>query len=92
MQNMYNYFGSQLGVSVISEIVTQIVFLRFSVCRNLLILQQIALCRPELLDCQSLISLKSYLTPRTVVLTQAYFTIMWICECSASLSSPPSIL
>jgi hypothetical protein len=84
--NDINYlFGSQLGISTLSQIITQISIVRFSICRNLLIIQQITLLRHELFDSQSLHSIKSSLAPRTVVLTQAYYIVMWICTSSASI-------
>lgn len=92
LQNINYLFGSQLGISTVSEVVTQITVLRFSICRNLLILQQIALSQPELFDSQSLHVIKSSLAPRTVVLTQAYYIVVWICESNASITPSPALL
>ena len=77
-------FSSQLGMSTISKSVTQISNSRFSVCRNLLILQQLALQNSEYHDSKSLHLIKSSLNPRTVVLTQAHYMMKWICELSIS--------
>ncbi|XP_034185245.1 nuclear pore complex protein Nup160 [Osmia lignaria lignaria] len=85
--NINHFLSSQLGISAIAKSVAQITLLRFSICRNLLILQQIILLRPELFDSRSLHSVKSSLAPRTVVLTQAYYVVTWICE-STALSAP----
>ncbi|XP_076180163.1 nuclear pore complex protein Nup160 [Ptiloglossa arizonensis] len=90
--NINHFFGSQLGISAISKSVAQITQLRFSICRNLLILQQMILLRPELFDSRSLHSIKSSLAPRTVVLTQAYYVVTWICESTALPTPAQSLL
>ena len=90
--NVNHLFGSQLGISTMAESVTQISLLRFSICRNLLLLQQIILTRPELFDSRSLHSIKSSLAPRTVVLTQAYYVVIWICESNATCTPSPALL
>ena len=90
--NVSHLFGSQLGMSTMAESVTQITLLRFSICRNLLILQQIILTRPELFDPRSLHSIRSSFAPRTVVLTQAYYVVIWICESNATCTLSPALL
>ncbi|XP_033337859.1 nuclear pore complex protein Nup160 [Megalopta genalis] len=90
--NINHFFGSQLGISAISKSVTQITQLRFSICRNLLILQQMILLRPELFDSRSLHSIKSSLVPRTVALTQAYYVVLWICDSTAMPAPTQSLL
>ncbi|XP_032683313.1 nuclear pore complex protein Nup160 homolog [Odontomachus brunneus] len=85
-------FGSQLGISAVSETITQVALLRFSICRDLLILQQIILQRPELFDSRSLHTIRSSLAPRTVVLTQAYHVVTWICESTATYTPSQSLL
>lgn len=85
-------FSSQLGISTVAESVAQITLVRFSICRDLLILQQIVLSRPEVFDSQVLHSIKSSLAPRTVVLTQAYYVVMWICESTATCTPPQALL
>lgn len=90
--NVSHLFGSQLGISAVSEAVTQIALLRFSICRDLLILQQIILSRPELFDSRSLHTVKSSLAPRTVVLAQAYYVVTWICESTAMYTPSQSLL
>lgn len=81
--NINHFFSSHLGISAISKSVAQITQLRFAICRNLLILQQMILLRPELFDSRSLHSIKSSLAPKTVVLMQAYYVVTWICESTA---------
>ncbi|CAK9826764.1 Nuclear pore complex protein Nup160 homolog [Anthophora retusa] len=90
--NINHFFGSSLGISAISKSVGQITQLRFAICRNLLILQQMILLRPELFDSRSLHSIKSSLAPRTVVLTQAYYVVTWICESTALPMPAQSLL
>ncbi|KAL7295616.1 hypothetical protein TKK_0010980 [Trichogramma kaykai] len=85
-------FGSQLGISMTSEIIIQISLLRFSLCRNLLVLQKLALSRPETLDSETLHSIKSSLIPRTVVLVQAYYVTTWICESNPSVTPSQALL
>lgn len=85
-------FGSQLGISTIAESVSQITLLRFSICRDLLILQQIILTRPELFNSSSLHAIRSSLAPRTVELTQAYFVVIWICGSNATSNLSPALL
>ena len=92
LNSYYCLFRSYLGVSVISETITQISLLKFSICRNLLILQQIILTQTDLFDSQSLHVMKSSLASRTVVLTQAYYIIMWICKCNAFVPVPQGLL
>ena len=92
LHNVSHLFGSQLGISTVSESVSQITLLRFSICRDLLILQQNILARPEVFDPRVLHSIKSSLAPRTVVLTQAYYVVMWICESTATCTPPQALL
>ncbi|XP_076237550.1 nuclear pore complex protein Nup160 [Calliopsis andreniformis] len=90
--NINHFFCSQLGISAISKSIAQITQLRFSICRNLLILQQMILLRPELFDSRSLHSIKSSIAPKTVVLTQAYYVVTWICESTALPTPSQSLL
>ncbi|EFN74716.1 Nuclear pore complex protein Nup160-like protein [Camponotus floridanus] len=90
--NVNHLFGSQLGISAVAETITQIALLRFSICRDLLILQQFILLRPEIFHSSSLHTVKSSLAPRTVVLTQAYYVVTWICESTATYTPSQSLL
>lgn len=91
--NISHLFSSQLGISAITESVSQIALLRFSICRNLLILQQLVLSsRDPSFDPRSLHSIRSSLAPRTVVLTQAYYAVIWICESTASPTPSQTLL
>lgn len=92
--NVSHLFGSQLGISAVAESITQIALLRFSICRDLLMLQQLILLRPEIFNSRSLhiFTIKSSLAPRTVVLTQAYYVVTWICESTATYTPSQSLL
>ncbi|XP_071559183.1 nuclear pore complex protein Nup160 homolog isoform X2 [Temnothorax nylanderi] len=90
--NVSHLFGSQLGISAVAETITQIALLRFSVCRDLLMLQQLILLRPEMFNSRSLHTIRSSLAPRTVVLTQAYYVVTWICESTATYTPSQSLL
>lgn len=92
LHSVSHLFGSQLGISTVSESVAQIALLRFSICRNLLIVQQIVLSRPEVFDSRVLHSIRSSLAPTTVLLTQAYYVVMWICESTATCTPPQALL
>ncbi|XP_015116338.1 nuclear pore complex protein Nup160 homolog [Diachasma alloeum] len=92
MLNLGHLFSSQLGISTIAESVAQIALVRFSICRDLLILQRIVLSRSEAFDSRMLHSIKSSLAPRTVVLTQAYYVVTWISESTASPTPPQALL
>lgn len=52
---------------------------RYSLCRNLLILQQILIEKFDL-PCHLLEDVRSSCMPNTVVFVQAYFVMVWICE------------
>lgn len=90
--NISHLFGSQLGISAVAETITQIALLRFSICRDLLMLQQLILLRPEIFNSRSLHTIRSSLAPRTVVLTQAYYVVTWICESTATYTPSQSLL
>ena len=69
---------------------------RFSICRNMLILQQLLLeCQQKLsysMDSAGVDKIRSILLPRTVVLTQAYYVVMWISETPATVNVASNIL
>lgn len=80
-------FSSHIGISTIAETTRQIAIMRFSLCRNLLLLQQILLQRNE-----ETYELRSRLIPRTVTLIQAYLVMVWICDTPASPVVKPNVL
>ncbi|PSN51838.1 Nuclear pore complex protein 160 [Blattella germanica] len=89
-------YSSTLGVSTIAQSLHQIAIVRFSICRNLLILQQLLLeCHQKLsysMDSAAVDTIRSILLPRTVLLTQAYYVVMWVSETPATVNIASNIL
>lgn len=89
-------YSSNLGVSTIAQSLHQIAVVRFSICRNLLILQQLLLeCHQKLsysMDSAGVDRIRSIILPRTVVLTQAYYVVMWVSETPATANVASNIL
>lgn len=79
-------FKSDTGISLVSESLHQIAVIRYALCRNLLILQQI-LCDSSDLPIDTLEYIRSSCMPETVVFIQAYYVMVWICETS---EAPPT--
>lgn len=79
-------FKSDTGISLVSESLHQIAVIRYALCRNLLILQQI-LCDSSDLPIDTLEYIRSNCMPETVVFIQAYYVMVWICETS---ETPPT--
>lgn len=79
-------FKSDTGISLVSESLHQIAVIRYALCRNLLILQQI-LCDSSDLPIDTLEYIRSNCMPETVVFIQAYYVMVWICETS---EAPPT--
>lgn len=73
-----------------------LLLIRFSICRNLLLLQQLLLeCHQKLsysMDSAGVDTIRSVLLPRAVVLTQAYYVVMWVSETPATATVASSIL
>ncbi|CAL4065945.1 unnamed protein product, partial [Meganyctiphanes norvegica] len=72
--------GGQVGSSIIGAVVAQFARVRLELCRDLLLLQHIALqlgtqCR---LTPENSAQLRSTLVPKTSMLTQAYFALLHI--------------
>ncbi|XP_055383036.1 nuclear pore complex protein Nup160 homolog [Condylostylus longicornis] len=85
-----NLFGSNIGISILSESVRQTSLIRYALCRNLLILQQI------LIDTISLASdvletIRSKFMPEAVVFVQSYYVMIWICERPVNLNHSSSL-
>lgn len=86
-------FGSHIGISTVAETTRQVAVMRFSLCRNLLLLQHIILQLSE--EHSSVIinhELQNRLMPQTVTLIQAYLVMVWICETPASPIVKPNVL
>lgn len=96
MLSVSHLYSSHLGVSTVAQSVHQIAVVRFSICRNLLILQQLLLeCHQKLsysMDSVGVDTIRSVLLPRAVVLTQAYYVVMWVGETPATATVASSIL
>jgi len=73
-----------------------LLLISFSICRNLLLLQQLLLeCHQKLsysMDSVGVDTIRSVLLPRAVVLTQAYYVVMWVGETPATATIASSIL
>lgn len=83
-------FRSNAGISIVAESVRQIAIVNFSLCRNLLILQQILMSSNDL-PRDALEIVRSRCMPETVVFVQAYFVMVWICETSEVAPSPAAL-
>lgn len=77
-------FRSDTGISLVSETLHQIAVIRYALCRNLLILQQILIDSSDL-PIDTLEYIRSDCMPETVVFVQAYYVMVWICETSETL-------
>ncbi|XP_067639989.1 nuclear pore complex protein Nup160 homolog [Eurosta solidaginis] len=83
-------FGSHLGLSVLSETVRQITAIKYSICRNLLILQQI-LIDTYSLNVDMLETIRSHFMPDTTIFLQSYFVMGWIAGTPVNLSAAASL-
>lgn len=79
-------FQSDIGISLVSESLHQIAVIRYALCRNLLILQQLLINSSDL-PIDTLEIIRSHCMPGTVVFVQAYYVMVWICETS---ETPPT--
>lgn len=77
-------FRSDTGISLVAESLHQIAVIRYALCRNLLILQQILIDSSDL-PIDTLEYIRSNCMPETVVFVQAYYVMVWICETSETL-------
>ncbi|XP_053950472.1 nuclear pore complex protein Nup160 homolog [Anastrepha ludens] len=83
-------FGGDLGLSVLSETVRQITAVKFAICRNLLILQQI-LIDTFSLGVDLLEKIRSHFMPDTSIFLQSYFVMGWISETPVNISNAASL-
>ncbi|XP_042215921.1 nuclear pore complex protein Nup160-like [Homarus americanus] len=77
--------SGRAGAAVISAVVSQVAKVRLELCRDLLLLQQVALhlghqCR---LTPDAAAQLRSTLLPKTALLTQAYFALLHVSTTAA---------
>lgn len=71
--------GSEYGLSILSETVKQMAMIRFSVCRNLLVLQYMVYGQDGM-DSDNVLTNISYLN--------SYYTLVWIAETPISSNTP----
>lgn len=77
--NAGHLFSSNAGLSLVAETLHQIAVVRYALCRNLLILEQILIDTSDL-PIDTIEFIRSNCMPETVVFVQAYYVMVWICE------------
>lgn len=80
-------FTSHLGISTVAGSLRQQAQMRFTICRNLLLICNILLERSEL-DWNTLEAIRSVASPEIVVLTQANYVMIWLSSLTALTSLP----
>ena len=83
-------FGSQVGLTLLSETVRQNSLIRFAICRNLLLLQQI-LIDTHSLPVDTLECLRSQFMPDVLIFLQSYHVMVWISETPVNINSAASM-
>lgn len=83
-------FGSDVGISLLSETVRQTAMIRFAMCRNLMLFQQL-LIDTFSLSVDILETLRSQFMPDTVIFLQSYYVMVWISETPVSISSAAAL-
>lgn len=78
--NTISSFSSVIGTSLVTESVRQIALVRYSLCRNLLFLQQLLTQNPGIMDVTATEMVRSRCMPDTVIYLQSYYVIVWISE------------
>lgn len=91
LQSIGYLFGSDIGISLVAESLRQIAQIRYSLCRSLLILQQLLIHGFDL-PCNVLEMVRSRCMPETVVFVQAYYVMVWISVTPAQQSVSSSSL
>lgn len=81
-----NLFGSQIGISMLSETVRQVTLIRYALCRNLLLLNAIVNTL-QLLPVNTMESLRSQLMPNVVDCLLSYYVMVWIAETPINVSN-----
>uniref|UniRef100_A0A1I8PEF6 Nuclear pore complex protein Nup160 homolog n=1 Tax=Stomoxys calcitrans TaxID=35570 RepID=A0A1I8PEF6_STOCA len=79
-------FGSQVGLSLLAETVRQNSLIRFAICRNLLLLQQI-LINTHSLPVDILECLRSQFMPDVLIFLQSYYVMIWISETPVNINN-----
>lgn len=83
-------FGSQVGLSLLAETVRQNSLIRFAICRNLLLLQQI-LIDTHSLPVDVLECLRSQFMPDVLIFLQSYHVMVWISETPVNMNLAASM-
>uniref|UniRef100_A0A1B0B1N7 Uncharacterized protein n=1 Tax=Glossina palpalis gambiensis TaxID=67801 RepID=A0A1B0B1N7_9MUSC len=83
-------FGSQIGLSVLSETVRQNALIRFALCRNWLLLQQI-LISTQSLPLEVLKTFKTQFMPGIITFLHSYYVMVWIAETPINMSTATSV-
>lgn len=74
-----NLFGSNYGISLLSESLRQTALVRYALCRNLLILQMM-LIKQYTLSSTSMEIIRSKCMTETDVFVLAYYVMVWLSE------------
>ncbi|XP_046999386.1 nuclear pore complex protein Nup160 homolog [Schistocerca americana] len=88
-------YSSSLAVPAIAMSLHQFVTVRYSICRSLLLLQQLLLCYHKkllfkIVDSQYADVLHNSLVPSVVLAAQSYFVLLWACTTTIMFGGPPS--
>lgn len=81
-----NLFGSQIGISMLSETVRQVTLIRYALCRSLLLLNEIVNTL-QLLPVNVMEKLRSQLMPNVVDCLLSYYVMVWIAETPINVSN-----
>lgn len=79
VRNAIYKLGSAIGTSLLTETVRQIALVRYTLCRNLLLLEQV-LTENSTLNVSSTEIIRSRCVPDTAVFLQGYYVMVWISE------------
>uniref|UniRef100_A0A336M2C2 CSON008359 protein n=2 Tax=Culicoides sonorensis TaxID=179676 RepID=A0A336M2C2_CULSO len=79
IRNAIYKFGSAIGTSLLTETVRQVSLVRYTLCRNLLLLEQV-LTENSTLNVSSTEVIRSRCIPDTTVFLQGYYVMVWISE------------
>lgn len=87
-------FSSVIGSSLVSESVRQVALVRYSLCRNLLFLEQLLILNRGIMDVTATEMIRSSCMPDTAIYIQSWIVIVWISEPSTitsqlSTGAPP---
>ena len=90
LMSIGSLFGSDVGISLLSETVRQTAMIRFAICRNLMLFQQL-LIDTHSLQVDVLETLRSQFMPDTTIFLQSYYVMVWIAETPVSINSAAAL-